>query len=375
MSGCLLLHPNVTSLDKKYNRSPESALVELQLLAKSISLEIFSSIVVNLSKIHISHYFGKGKVTEIKCLINKFSDKNCLIIINSALSPIQHRNLEQSLNRKVLDRTALILEIFGSRANTKEGSLQVELAHLEWQKSRLVRSWTHLERQRGGRGFMGGPGELQIELDKRIINTRIKKIKFDLKKIIKTRTLHRKKRKSAFPIVSLIGYTNTGKSTLFNLLTGASEYSKNLLFATLNSKHRKASEYKGLKEFILSDTVGFVSNLPTELIESFKGTLEEIVVSDLIIHVRDISHGDYYSQNLDVKEIINKIFDKNNTKIPNVIEVLNKIDKSDHINNYKILNSDVCKTNKVYISAKKGLGIYELRKYINKVLNPEKSYI
>ena len=144
---------------------------------------------------------------------------------------------------------------------------------------------------------MGGPGELQIELDKRIINTRIKKIKFDLKKIINTRTLHRKKRKGAFPIVSIIGYTNTGKSTLFNLLTGASEYSKNLLFATLNSKHRKASEYKGLKEFILSDTVGFVSNLPTELIESFKGTLEEIVVSDLIIHVRDISHGDYYSQN------------------------------------------------------------------------------
>ena len=214
---------------------------------------------------------------------------------------------------------------------------------------------------------MGGPGELQIELDKRQINTRIKKIRYELKRTIKTRIIQRKKRRNSYILISLVGYTNAGKSTLFNLLTGASEYTKDLLFATLNSKHRKVSFYK-YNEFILSDTVGFVSNLPTELIESFKGTLEEIIVSDIIIHVRDVSHEDFYSQNTDVKNILSSIFYDSKTKIPKVIEVINKIDKSQYVNQSNILNTDSCKTNKVFISAKSGEGIVDLRNQIDNII-------
>ena len=214
---------------------------------------------------------------------------------------------------------------------------------------------------------MGGPGELQIELDKRQINTRIKKIRSELKRTIKTRIIQRKKRRNSYILISLVGYTNAGKSTLFNLLTGASEYTKDLLFATLNSKHRKVSFYK-YNEFILSDTVGFVSNLPTELIESFKGTLEEIIVSDIIIHVRDVSHEDFYSQNTDVKNILSSIFYDSKTKIPKVIEVINKIDKSQYVNQSNILNTDSCKTNKVFISAKSGEGIVDLRNQIDNII-------
>ena len=367
MNSCLLLHPQNSRVDKKSLRTPESSLQELKLLAKSISLRIFLSKIIDLPKINVSYFFGSGKIDELKHILDKVQDKDCLIIVNSVLSPIQQRNLENFWNKKVLDRTALILEIFGSRAKTKEGSLQVELAHLQWQKSRLVRSWTHLERQRGGRGFMGGPGELQIELDKRQINTRIKKIRSALKKSIKTRIIQRKKRSNSYILISLVGYTNAGKSTLFNLLTGASEYTKDLLFATLNSKHRKVSSYK-YNEFILSDTVGFVSNLPTELIESFKGTLEEIIVSDIIIHVRDISHEDFYSQNIDVKSILSSIFYESKTKIPKVIEAINKIDKSQYVNQSNILNTDSCKTNKVFISAKSGEGIVDLRNQIDNII-------
>ena len=214
---------------------------------------------------------------------------------------------------------------------------------------------------------MGGPGELPIELDRRQINTRIKKIRSALKRTIKTRIIQRKKRTNSYILISLVGYTNAGKSTLFNLLTGASEYTKDLLFATLNSKHRKVSFYK-YNEFILSDTVGFVSNLPTELIESFKGTLEEIIVSDIIIHVRDVSHEDFYSQNTDVKNILSSIFYDSKTKIPKVIEVINKIDKSQYVNQSNILNTDSCKTNKVFISAKSGEGIVDLRNQIDNII-------
>lgn len=367
MNKCLLLQPCVSKVDTKIKRSPESCLQELKLLAKSISFKIFSSKIIDIPKVNVSSFFGKGKIYELKNILDSVNDINCIIIVNSVLTPIQQRNLEYSWNRKVLDRTGLILEIFGSRAKTKEGSLQVELAHLQWQKTRLVRSWTHLERQRGGRGFMGGPGELQIELDKRLINKRIKKIRVDLKKIINTRAVQRKKRRSIYPLVSLVGYTNAGKSSLFNLLTGSSEFSKDLLFATLHSKHRKVHLYEH-KEFILSDTVGFVSQLPAELIESFKSTLEEIVLSDIIIHVRDISHNDFYSQNLDVKDIIDSIFFASKAKIPTILEVINKIDKSEYKNKSSRLNLEVCKTNKVYISTKTGEGIDDLRKYINKLI-------
>ena len=264
---------------------------------------------------------------------------------------------------KVLDRTSLILEIFGSRAVTKEGSLQVELAHITWQKSRLVRSWTHLERQRGGRGFLGGPGELQIELDRRYLINRIKKINNELEKIKKTRSLHRNKRKKNFPLVSLIGYTNSGKSTLFNKLTGSKEFAKDMLFATLDPKHRKVTlSYQN--QFILSDTVGFVSNLPTELIEAFKATLDEILYSDLILHVRDVSHEDYDIQNQDVLNIVRNIFDFDNCELPdNYIEVINKIDKLEFLHNL-----DNGTPNKIFISAKTGEGINNLIENINKKL-------
>ncbi|PPR28572.1 MAG: GTPase HflX [Alphaproteobacteria bacterium MarineAlpha9_Bin2] len=373
MNGCLLLHPCLARVNKKNIRSPESSLKELKLLAKSISLKIVLSKIIDLSKINVSSFFGSGKICELKCILEKINDKNCLIIINSALTPIQQRNLEKSWNRKVLDRTALILEIFGSRARTKEALLQVELAHLEWQKSRLVKSWTHLERQRGGRGFMGGPGELQIELDKRQINARIKKIKQDLKKVINTRTIQRKKRNKIYPIISLVGYTNTGKSTLFNLLTGASEFSRDLLFDTLHSKHRKVSLYN-YTEFILSDTVGFVSDLPTELIESFKSTLEEIIVSDIIIHVRDISHEDFYSQNVDVRDIISSIFLADKKSLPPIIEVINKIDNSEYNGQSNVLNLSSYETNKIYISARTGEGIDNLRCHIDRLITDKKKY-
>ena len=241
--------------------------------------------------------------------------------------------------------------------------MQVELAHITWQKTRLVRSWTHLERQRGGRGFLGGPGELQIELDKRHITSRIKKIKKELEKVRKTRELQRNKRKKLYPIVSLIGYTNSGKSTLFNKITGANEFTKNMVFATLDPKHRIVSLSRE-NNFILSDTVGFISNLPTELIESFKSTLDEILYADLIIHVRDISHEDFDSQNEDVLNVIREIFGYDKNQIPqNYIEVINKIDKvKPEIKN--TINSK----DKIYLSALTGLGINDLKAAINKLI-------
>ena len=362
MNNCWLIHPNLINA-RLVRRSPESSLIELNSLAKAINLKILFSDILRVSNIKSGIFFGKGKVEDIKKKLKEDSIENCIIIINTALTPIQQRNLEKAWGTKVLDRTALILEIFGARAVTKEGSLQVELAHISWQKTRLVRSWTHLERQRGGRGFLGGPGELQIELDRRHITSRIKKIKIELNKIKRTREVQRAKRQKIYPLVSLIGYTNSGKSTLFNKVTGASEFVKNMLFATLDPKHRKVSIFN-YNDFILSDTVGFVSNLPTELVESFKATLDEVIYADLIIHVRDLSHKDYNSQNADVLEIVSDIFGYDRKQIPkNLIEVINKIDKDDISNNYKNTK------NKVYISAKTGEGIDNLIKLINKRIN------
>jgi len=360
MNYCWLFHPNYIHFNK---RSPESALQELELLAKAINLKVVFSGIVRISSIKASSFFGTGKVLEISNSLKLENVKDCVIVINDRLTPIQQRNLEKKWNVKVLDRTALILEIFGSRAVTKEGTLQVELAHITWQKSRLVRSWTHLERQRGGKGFLGGPGELQIELDKRYLTNRIKKINSDLNKIKKTRKLQRNRRKNQFPLVSLIGYTNSGKSTLFNRLTGANELAKNMLFATLDPKHRKVT-FSYQKQFILSDTVGFVNNLPTELIRAFKATLDEVIYSDLILHVRDISHEDYISQNDDVLNIINTIFIESERDFSeNVIEVINKIDKIKYSHN-SIKNS----LKRVHVSAKTGQGINDLIGVITKSL-------
>ena len=359
MNICWLINPNI--LNNNFNRrTNDSVLFELQSLAIAINLKIYQSNIIRINKINPGTFFGKGKIEEINNKLIENKIESCIIIINSNISPIQQRNLEKIWNVKVLDRTSLILEIFGARAATKEGSLQVELAHISWQKTRLVRSWTHLERQRGGRGFLGGPGELQIELDKRHITSRIKRIKKELEKVRKTRELQRNKRKKLYPLVSLIGYTNSGKSTLFNKMTGSNEFAKDMVFATLDPKHRIVSLSKD-DNFIISDTVGFISNLPTELIESFKSTLDEILYADLIIHVRDISHEDYYSQNEDVQAIISQIFGYNNGEIPNnYIEVINKIDKLDMIDR-KSLNSK----NKVFLSALTGQGISHLKNIIN----------
>ncbi len=248
-----------------------------------------------------------------------------LVIVDHSLTPVQQRNLEKEWNAKVLDRTGLILEIFGRRAQTKEGALQVELAHLTYQKGRLVRSWTHLERQRGGGGFLGGPGETQIEADRRALQEKILRIKRELETVVRTRTLHRAKRKKVpHPVVALVGYTNAGKSTLFNRLTGAGVVAEDMLFATLDPTLRRIKLEHG-ETIILSDTVGFISNLPTHLVAAFRATLEEVVEADLILHVRDISDPDTAAQAEDVHAIMESLgIERGDTK--RIIEVWNKID-------------------------------------------------
>ncbi|KAG1700579.1 Trk system potassium uptake protein TrkA [Nymphon striatum] len=273
------------------DRSREARLEEAVGLARAISLEVVDAGVIPIRTIKPSTLFGSGKVDEITGIIK--SSEIGLAIIDHPISPKQQQNLEEAWHCKVLDRTGLILEIFGARAQTKEGTLQVELAHLNYQKGRLVRTWTHLERQRGALGFVGGPGETQIEADRRLIQERINKLERDLAKVKKTRDLHRSKRKKVpHPVVALVGYTNAGKSTLFNLLTGANVMAKDLLFATLDPTLRQLNLPQGTR-VILSDTVGFVSNLPTHLVAAFRATLEEVIEAELILHVRDIAHEDY----------------------------------------------------------------------------------
>ena len=251
-----------------------------------------------------------------------------IVVMDCALSPVQQRNLEKAWQAKVLDRTGLILEIFGRRAHTREGSLQVELAHLTYQKSRLVRSWTHLERQRGGFGFLGGPGESQLETDRRLIEERIARIENDLDKVKRTRKLHRDSRKRVpYPIVALVGYTNAGKSTLFNRLTRARVLSADMLFATLDPTLRAVDLPHGAR-IILSDTVGFISDLPTMLVAAFRATLEEVIEADVILHVRDVSHEDAEAQQHDVEDVLRQLGDRSRRGEGNrVIEVWNKIDR------------------------------------------------
>jgi GTP-binding protein HflX len=271
-------------------RSPEARLDEAVGLARAIDLSVVSSGIVPLSDIRPATFIGKGKVEEIAGLV-KTEDAG-IVVMDCALSPVQQRNLEKAWSAKVVDRTGLILEIFGRRARTREGALQVELAHLTYQKSRLVRTWTHLERQRGGFGFLGGPGETQIESDRRMIEERIARIEAELEKVKRTRKLHRDSRKRVpYPIVALVGYTNAGKSTLFNRMSRASVLSADMLFATLDPTLRAVELPQGLR-IILSDTVGFISDLPTMLVAAFRATLEEVIEADLILHVRDVSHAD-----------------------------------------------------------------------------------
>jgi GTP-binding protein HflX len=283
-------------------RMPEACLEEAIGLSEAIGLECIIKCITPLSKIHPATMIGKGKIDEFKAQIE--AQDIDIVIVDTSLSPLQQRNLEAALDVKVIDRTGLILEIFGERAQTKEGVLQVDLAHLQYQKSRLVKSWTHLERQRGGGGFMGGPGESQIESDKRMIQERIIGLKKQLTSVVKTRNLHRKARtKVPYPIVALVGYTNAGKSTLFNKLTDSDVMAKDMLFATLDPTMRSITLPSGRK-IILSDTVGFISNLPTELVAAFKATLEEVLEANLIVHVIDQSHDDVEAQKHDVNDVL-----------------------------------------------------------------------
>jgi GTP-binding protein HflX len=315
----------VTTYAPVASRSPEAKLDEAVGLANAIDLAVVAAGIVPLNDIRPSTYVGKGKVEEIAGLVK--TDEAEIVVMDCALSPVQQRNLEKAWSAKVVDRTGLILEIFGRRAATREGSLQVEHAHLTYQKSRLVRSWTHLERQRGGFGFLGGPGESQLETDRRLIEERIARIEDDLEKVKRTRKLHRDSRKRVpYPIVALVGYTNAGKSTLFNRLTRAHVLSADMLFATLDPTMRAVDLPHGAR-IILSDTVGFISDLPTTLVAAFRATLEEVIAADVILHVRDVSHEDSEAQSHDVEDVLRQLGIEPGQG--QMIEVWNKIDRVD----------------------------------------------
>ncbi len=304
-------------------RTLEARLEEATGLARAINLDVIAALPAPLSEARPATLIGKGKVEELKGLCE--AEKPELVICDGQLSPVQQRNLEKAWNVKVLDRTGLILEIFGERARTAEGRLQVELAHLSYQKGRLVRSWTHLERQRGGFGFLGGPGETQIEADRRAIGDRIARLKRELEDVKRTRQLHREARKRVpFPVVALVGYTNAGKSTLFNRLTSSDVVAKDQLFATLDPTMR-GLVLPSKRRIILSDTVGFISDLPTQLVAAFRATLEEVLEADLLLHVRDISHPDAQAQKDDVLDVLSELGVSDATQT-GMIEVWNKID-------------------------------------------------
>lgn len=359
----LILHPY--EKDKRATHNAKNKLEEAIGLAHAIALEVADKLIAPLGKITPATYVGKGKVEEVKA---KVRDKKVeLVVVDCQLTPVQQRNLENAWKCKVIDRTALILEIFGDRAQTKEGVLQVELAALEYQKSRLVRSWTHLERQKGGYGFLGGPGETQIEIDRRMIRDRIALLKKQLEKVKRTRGMQRKSRqKIPYPVVALVGYTNAGKSTLFNQLTGAKVFVKDLLFATLDPTMRIVKLPSGNK-IIVSDTVGFISDLPTELIAAFQATLEEVIEADIILHVRDISSPDNKSQQKEVLKILHSIgIDEKKTIL---MDVFNKIDISGH-------ETTGTKTgNSIFISALTGEGCPNLLGNIDEVLSQGKHHI
>ena len=361
-----VIQPKLNDVQKEeHYKSIEEEVVALSKALPGV--KVTGSVLVPIKKIRPKEYFGSGKIIELAEIF--YAKKIGLVIINSQISPIQQQYLEKKWKVKILDRTSLILEIFSDRASTKEGVLQVEMAALTYQRSRLVRAWTHLERQRGGLGFVGGPGETQIESDRRSIDNQLVRLKRQIDKVKKTRELHRKSRaKIPYPIVALVGYTNAGKSTLFNLLTGANVFSENMLFATLDPKMRALELSNGMK-VILSDTVGFISDLPTELIAAFRATLEEVLAADLILHVRDISNDLTDKQALEVRKILNNLGVSNS--IP-VIELWNKFDKIDPENEKYLKNIAKRKQEIVPISALTGKGVLTLLENIKDQLGPEK---
>ncbi len=367
----IVLYPNRRSLNG-ISRDADACLDEAVGLTRAIDLDVRHADVVTLNKPRPGTLLGQGAVDSYKSVIE--ADHVGIVVVDSALTPIQQRNLETAWSCKVVDRTGLILEIFGARARTREGRLQVELAHLSYQRSRLVRSWTHLERQRGGFGFLGGPGETQIEADRRQIDDRITRIKRGLSRVTRTRGLHRQARKRVpYPVVALVGYTNAGKSTLFNRVTGAGVMAADQLFATLDPTMRDVTLPSGRK-IIISDTVGFVSSLPTSLIAAFRATLEEVLEADLILHVRDVSHPDSDAQKSDVLDVLEELGVAQN-RLEKMVEVRNKIDLLGEDDRTTEQVRSGRNENEIPLSAASGLGCDALLELIDLRLNADRSVV
>ena len=366
-----IIHPVIGN--SKLGLSPDSAISEAIGLAQAIQLDVVYQEIIRIREVKPATFISQGNLDKLLPILEERAVE--LLIINSSITPIQQRNLEKKLKIKVIDRTALILEIFGERAQTKEGKLQVELAHLIYQRSRLVRSWTHLERQRGGAGFLGGPGETQIELDRRIIDDKIIRIKKELEKVRQTRELQRSARKRVpYPVVALVGYTNAGKSSIFNRLSAAGVFAEDLLFATLDNTLRKIRLPSG-REVILSDTVGFISDLPHELIMSFRATLEEVLSADIIVHVRDISNENHDIQKHDVLAVLKSLGLDEIEHQNCYIELLNKIDLLDEQQRKWVAEISSRNPSVLAVSAASGEGCEQFLSLIDKKLSAERKHV